>query len=279
MSNREGSPTHPCLIEQTIKKGQDNVVLAKGYNTFLQASVKFDLSRILLMIASGVFNPKWVGLPLNDANRTIIDQNRQLQAFTHKIIAEKIKRISMEIEEGMEAEDRENIEDLVDVVVRTNIEQERKDMEKHGKATTMSAKELEGQIQVLLFAGYETSSVTTSMCLHYLAHNQSVQDRLRKDLTEHIAACNAETGDADRTRLTYDELQSPKLALLTNCIKETLRLAPAVTVSQRLVTEDCVAPLSRPIPTRDGKGSKSQIVLKKGEYDIVQLERCFADPV
>lgn len=104
------------------------------------------------------------------------------------------------------------------------------------------------------------------MCLHYLAQNQAVQDRLRKEMTEHLASCNAETGETDRTRLTYEELQSPKLTLLSNCLKETLRLAPAVTVSQRLVTEDCVAPLTRPIPTRDGKGTKSQIVLKKGEF-------------
>lgn len=102
------------------------------------------------------------------------------------------------------------------------------------------------------------------MCIHYLAHNQSVQDRLRKEIKEHIAASNTESGDTYRIRLTFEELQSPKLALLTNCLKETLRLAPAVTVSQRSVMEDCIAPLSRPIPTRDGKGSKSQIILKKG---------------
>jgi cytochrome P450 len=104
------------------------------------------------------------------------------------------------------------------------------------------------------------------MCLHYLAHNQPVQDRLRKVILDHLAQVNAESGDTGRTRLTYDELQSPNLALLMNCLKETLRLAPAVTVSQRLVSEDCVAPLTRPIPTRDGKGTKTNIVLKKGVY-------------
>lgn len=112
------------------------------------------------------------------------------------------------------------------------------------------------------------------MCIHYLAHNQPVQDRLRKEINEHIAASNAETGDTDRSRLTFEELQSPNLALLMNCLKETLRLAPAVTVSQRSVTEDCIAPLSRPIPTRDGKGIKSQIVLKKGNYFVLlRLDR------
>ena len=103
------------------------------------------------------------------------------------------------------------------------------------------------------------------MCIHYLALNQAVQDRLRKDINEHLAQVNAESGDTKRTRLTYDELQSPKLSLLMNCIKETLRLAPAVTLSQRAVTEDCIAPLTTPIPTRDGKGTKSQILLRKGE--------------
>lgn len=152
------------LCIQCLKKGQENVVLAKGYNELLQASVKFDLARILLLIASGIFNPKWIGLPINSANRTIIAQNSQLQAFTSSVIARKIKRISAEIEDGIEAgdrEDREEIEDLVDVVIRTNLEMEKKSMDKHGKANTMSAKNLEGQIQLILFAGYETSSVTT----------------------------------------------------------------------------------------------------------------------
>lgn len=145
-----------------MKKGQDNVNLAKGYNTLLQASVKFDLPRILLLIAAGVFNPKWLGLPLNNANRTIIKQNQQLKDFTAAIIAKKMKKIEIELQEGgIEAGDREEIEDLVDVVIRTNMELEQKEMEKFGKANTMSPEELQGQIQVLLFAGYETSSVTT----------------------------------------------------------------------------------------------------------------------
>jgi cytochrome P450 len=113
------------------------------------------------LIAAGVFNPRWLGLPINNTNRTIISQNRQLQAFTAKIIDDKIKKIRVEVEEGVEATDRSESDDLVDVVVRTNFEVEKRDMEKHGKATVMSAKELQGQIQVLLFAGYETSSVTT----------------------------------------------------------------------------------------------------------------------
>lgn len=138
------------------------MILAKGYNSLLQASIKFDLPRILLLIAAGVFNPKWIGLPLNTANRTIIEQNRQLKAFTSTVIAKKIKKIKMELKEGgIEAQDREEIEDLVDVVIRTNLELEQKEIEKYGKSNTMSPEDLQGQIQVLLFAGYETSSVTT----------------------------------------------------------------------------------------------------------------------
>ncbi|UZJ52455.1 hypothetical protein CBS101457_001775 [Exobasidium rhododendri] len=257
---------------ECLKKGQDNVLLAKGYNRLLQASVKFDLPRILLLIVSGILRPQWIGLPIIETNRTIIEQNKQLQEFTSSVIAEKIKRITIEMEEEDGAasvtdgeKKEEEVKDLVDVIIRTNLEMKKKELNRFGRTETMSAKELEGQIQVILFAGYETSSVTTSMCLHYLAHNQPVQDRLRNVVKEYLAEINAENGDSDqRSRLSYDELQSPKLNILMNCLKETLRLAPAVTVSQRLVTEDCVGPLTSPIPTRDGKGTKTQILLKKG---------------
>jgi hypothetical protein len=149
------------LFLQCLKKGQENVALASGYNRLLQASVKFDLPRILLLITAGILNPKWIGLPIVNANRTIIDQNRQLQEFTSKIIAQKMKKISMELEDGLEVGEKEEIEDLLDVIIRTNLEMEKKEMQKFGKSDTLSAKDLEGQVQVVLFAGYETSSVTT----------------------------------------------------------------------------------------------------------------------
>ena len=151
-------------------------MLAKGYNTLLQASVKFDLPRILLLVFAGVFNPKWLGLPLNKANRTIIEQNHQLQKFTAQVVADKIEKIRLELEEEEQGnggggggsssnngllEEKKEVEDLVHVIIRTNLQMEKKELEKFGKTNTMSAKELQGQIQVLLFAGYETSSVTT----------------------------------------------------------------------------------------------------------------------
>lgn len=75
----------------------------------------------------------------------------------------------MEIQDGVEVGEKLEVEDLVDAIIRTNLEIQKKELGRFGKTETMSAKELEGQVQVLLFAGYETSSVTTvSRCLLFL---------------------------------------------------------------------------------------------------------------
>jgi cytochrome P450 len=120
---------------------------------------------------SGLIYPKWIGLPIVSTNRTIIEQNKQLQAFTSSIIAEKIEKITAEMEEDSQqgaqgavaddAGDETEVKDLVDVIIRTNLEMKKKELSRFGKTETMSARELEGQVQVILFAGYETSSVTT----------------------------------------------------------------------------------------------------------------------
>jgi galactitol-specific phosphotransferase system IIB component len=118
------------------------------------------------LVASGLFNPKWLGLPIVSTNRTIIAQNKQLQAFTSMIIAEKIEKITAEMEEDSQQAadvvgDETKVKDLVDVIIRTNLEMKKKDLSRFGKTETMNATELEGQLQVILFAGYETSSATT----------------------------------------------------------------------------------------------------------------------
>ena len=105
---------------------------------------------------AGILNADWVGLPFNEVNRTIIAQNKKLEAWTAKVIEEKIQRITAELDDGVEAQDKPGFEDLVEIIVRTNLE-----MKRQGKANIMSPKEIQGQIQVLLFAGYETSSSTT----------------------------------------------------------------------------------------------------------------------
>ena len=123
----------------------------------LQASVKFTLSRVLLFIVAGIFNPSWMSLPLNDANRVIREQNQRLELLTADIVDKKVAAARAEMEaSGSEALSSSSEDlDLVDMIVRSNLQQEGK-----GSAT-LSRDDLRGSIQTLIFAGYETSAVAT----------------------------------------------------------------------------------------------------------------------
>lgn len=179
------------------------------------------------------------------------------------VIEEKIKRTQALLAEGgdeamMNEKDGEPL-DLMEKIIRSN-----EALRNKNDASSVSEKELRDTIRLLLFAGYETSSVATSLTLNYLAHDQRILGKVQTQLLSFLAKRREENGDVE-THLTADELQGEELILLTNCIKETLRLSPAVSKSDRQAAEDCVIPLGRPIPCRDGKGVLHQLHVPKGE--------------
>lgn len=112
-----------------------------------------------------------------------------------------------------------------------------------------------------------TRSLRQSMCLHFLSQRPALQDKVRAEITTQLVRANEGLSPNDpafRSQLTAEELQGPGFALLTNCIKETLRVVPAVSMTNREATEDCILPLGKPIPRRDGKGTISQLAIPKG---------------
>lgn len=50
---------------------------------------------------------------------------------------------------------------------------------------------------VFFVAGFETSSTTTTYCLHELAQNQEIQDKLRKEIHETMG---------ERRTITYEDV-------------------------------------------------------------------------
>lgn len=229
----------------------------------MQASVKFDVPRILLIVFSSLTRASWLSLPINHANRTIRDQNAEIEQWTEVLIEEKVKRTQAMLADGGDTskeEDGGEPLDLMEKIVRSN-----EALRNKNDAITVSEKELRDTIRLILFAGYETSSVATSLTLNYLAHDQRILGKVQTQLISFLERRKVQNGGVD-TNLTADELQSEELTLLTNCIKETLRLSPAVVKSDRQAAEDCVIPLGRPIPSRDGKEMLNQIFVPKGEY-------------
>ncbi|KAI0676047.1 cytochrome P450 [Trametes maxima] len=118
--------------------------------------------------------------------------------------------------------------------------------------------ELVGQMSTLILAGVDTTSNALSRILHLLALYPEVQTQLRAELTE----AHENYGEA----IPYDDLM--QLPYLDAVCRETLRLHPPVTISQRQAVCDAVVPLSEPIRGLDGT-LIDQIIVPKGTYVLL----------
>ncbi|KAF8148841.1 cytochrome P450 [Crassisporium funariophilum] len=104
---------------------------------------------------------------------------------------------------------------------------------------------------VLLLAGYETTSISLTWALIELSRKPEKQEKLREELSGFVG-----------TDPTFDQL-STTLPYLDSVVQEVLRLHPPVTETTRIAAEDDVMPFSVPITTSTGK-SISSLVISKG---------------
>ncbi|KAG2099809.1 cytochrome P450 [Suillus discolor] len=114
------------------------------------------------------------------------------------------------------------------------IKSEGQDTELH-----MSEEEVMAQMKVLLFAGYETTSISLTWALIELSRHPDVQTRLREELL------------VFGPDPTYDQLKA-NLPYLDAIVHEILRLHPPVPEFARLAAADDVIPLSEPVRTVSG---------------------------
>ncbi|THG99618.1 hypothetical protein EW145_g7233 [Phellinidium pouzarii] len=105
----------------------------------------------------------------------------------------------------------------------------------------LSEDEVLAQMQVLILAGYETTSISLTWALIELALRPDVQDKLRAEL------CEFATGDP-----SYDQF-SNGLPYLDAVMREILRLHPALAQTGRVAAYGDVIPLNEPVTTRAGE--------------------------
>ncbi|CAE6513552.1 unnamed protein product [Rhizoctonia solani] len=101
-----------------------------------------------------------------------------------------------------------------------------------------------GHMNILIFAGHETTSSAIARILDILSSNPEVQERLRNEVSE----CREE-----------DVLELPYLDAV---VKEAMRLYPPATYLGRMCEEDTVVPLSYPVSTPSG--TITSLPIKKG---------------
>ncbi|EGN92321.1 hypothetical protein SERLA73DRAFT_117507 [Serpula lacrymans var. lacrymans S7.3] len=104
----------------------------------------------------------------------------------------------------------------------------------------ITQEEVMAQMNVLLIAGYETTSVSLTWALIELSYDQERQTRLREELLKFS------------TDPSWDQLNS-NLPYLDAVVHEVLRLRPPLPDLTRIATEDDVIPLSVPVQTTSGE--------------------------
>nr|QST15016.1 CYP4AP3 protein [Diaphanosoma celebensis] len=100
-------------------------------------------------------------------------------------------------------------------------------LEASAKGTVLSRKDLSDEVNTFMFEGHDTTAMTLNWFLYCMAAHPEHQDRLREELDQVF-----EGSDRPCTRQDL-----PELKYLECCIKETLRLYPAVPAFSREVKQ------------------------------------------
>ncbi|KAI6040237.1 cytochrome P450 [Pisolithus marmoratus] len=175
---------------------------------------------ICLMLLSRVFTL------LSYAPRHTSRLFHEMQSITEDISTELFVRTKKEKAEGVL--DGKEDKSIIGVLVKAN------------DSDSLTREEVVAQMKGLLFAGYETMSVSMTWALLELARNPDMQNKLRQELL------------AFGEEPTYDQLQH-SLPYLDAVVHETLRVHPPVTDRLRMAAEDDVIPLSEPVVTQSGE--------------------------
>ena len=89
----------------------------------------------------------------------------------------------------------------------------------------LTDEQIVGECNTILFAGHATTTGTIAFCVYYLCRHQEVQERLFKEIADHLKG------------KSFDEIDIGSLPYLGMVIKETLRLQPSVSVIGRRLSE------------------------------------------
>ncbi|XP_078387266.1 cytochrome P450 4F3 isoform X2 [Cetorhinus maximus] len=124
---------------------------------------------------------------------------------------------------------RGKVMDFLDILLLS------KDEEGNG----LSDEEIQSEADTFMFEGHDTTASGISWVLYNLARHPEYQRKCREEIEELMKG-------KDDNELEWDDLSQMPFTVM--CIKESLRLHPAVTTVARCCTEDIKLPDSRVIP-------------------------------
>jgi len=89
----------------------------------------------------------------------------------------------------------------------------------------LTDEQIVGECNTILLAGHSTTTGTIAFCVYYLCRHQDVQERLYKEIADHLEGKD------------FDDIDHGNLPYLGMVIKETLRLQPPGSIIGRKLSE------------------------------------------
>ncbi|SPO27931.1 related to Cytochrome P450 [Ustilago trichophora] len=273
-------------IDPSIVVERPGDVLGNAFNTLFKLTLKIDIMRFLQIYLSSIPLLRWVeSIPSKRKTAT-----EKAYAILESVSMQIVERKKKEIREEMQAEvdargagkgggftkadfdEKQSSangvgmtpgKDLLHLMMRANMADDVSPKEKLDDA------ELIGQITTLLIAGHETTSNQTAWTLWLLAQKPDIQQKLRAEIHDHFGK------DMDRD-IGYDELMG--MEYLDAVCKESFRVKSAVPSTIRVAKSSADVPLSKPYPTRNGKGTITSVHVPKGREVFIPIQAINSDP-
>ncbi|CAK1596576.1 unnamed protein product [Parnassius mnemosyne] len=217
-------------------KDKDNEFYTMGQSLFnmstwqrLKLFFITNIPKVARLLGFNVFSGKYSGFFDNLVKTTI--EHRQ----KHNIERPDMIQLLMEASKGNLKTENVDIKD--DIVF------EAEKLKQHGDVKQWSPKELSSQVFLFFFAGFDTSATALIMCIHELAINPKVQDKLYEEIKEF---------KDKNSSVVFENMN--ELKYLDGVINETFRKwAPGLVIDRV-----CTKPYELPPPREGGKPYKLQ---------------------
>lgn len=234
-------------------RNEDNPVYLAYKRMF---GMTLDQGRSALSLILSVYCPWFFKLFPDEYHKAIIENHKIIHAKCKELVKTKREAILKEMEYGNKDEPAKDVlSRLLKANLSTSIPENQR----------LPDKDLMDNINTMLFAGSDTTSLALAWTLHLLALNPDVQASLRTELVSFQQSV-ADPSDAS----IFSALD--ELSHLDNVIRESVRLIPPVHSSLRVAMEDDIIPTAEPVRMSDGTVNKDGVRIKKGTYVHIALE-------
>ncbi|PKI83256.1 Endocytosis and vacuole integrity protein [Malassezia vespertilionis] len=213
--------------------------LTASFTHVLTIAMQTSVARNVLDALSMHF-PCLRSLPIGTKSSAFLEETNKLFVLADEIVA----NAKAAARSGADGATRP---DIFSSLLRANTNTALSKEEQHTilDRTTLTDPELAAQISTFIFAGHETTATQLTWLFLMLAENQAAQETLRAEIRTYRTSLGLDpvpgTGENARD-LTAEELDA--LPYLDWCIREALRLQPAIHTTSRSATELDFIPLS-----------------------------------